>query len=105
MSLLSLAHYTPAMQARLCAISTAVSDETGVPMLAMTGRSRKDRIVTARHLAMAITRLKTNLSLVEVGELFNRDHGTVIHACRSIATRMEVEPETRGIYERITAAI
>lgn len=39
---------------------------------------------TARHIAIEIIRRKTKLTLKEVGNLFNRDHTTVIHSVQTI---------------------
>lgn len=49
------------------------------------GIGRTARVARARHVAMWLIRTNTNLSLVEIGTTFGRDHGTVIHACRNVA--------------------
>ncbi|MEL0118901.1 MAG: helix-turn-helix domain-containing protein [Opitutae bacterium] len=45
---------------------------------------------------MYLSRLLTNLSLKEIGDAFGgRDHGTVIHACKSVEDRMELEESVK----------
>jgi chromosomal replication initiator protein len=45
---------------------------------------------------MYLSRKKTGKSLQEIGECFGgRDHGTVLHACRTIESRMEKDPQLR----------
>lgn len=62
----------------------------------ITGRRRTSRLVEARHVAMALAREKTDLSLSEIGKEFGgRDHGTVINACRRIASKSENSPGLR----------
>jgi chromosomal replication initiator protein len=45
---------------------------------------------------MYLTRQLTEHSLSAIGESFGgRDHGTVLHACRQVRDRMEVEAKVR----------
>ena len=47
---------------------------------------------------IASSRLMTENSLSTIGEAFGgRDHGTVLHACRLVKDRMEVDANTRQI--------
>jgi len=46
------------------------------------GRSRKERLVWARHAAIAITREITGADNVKVGAVFRRDNATIHHAMR-----------------------
>ena len=48
------------------------------------GKSRKKELVKARWIAMYLIREETNMKLEAIGELFNRDHTTVIHALQSV---------------------
>lgn len=91
----------PTLDAKVQAIIAAVGDAESVHVNEIMGERRTARIAAARQLAMAIIRRDTNLSLVEVGEIFNRDHGTVIHALKAVAARVGECAETREIYRRI----
>jgi chromosomal replication initiator protein len=53
----------------------------------LEGLRRRRTIVLARHVAMYLCRVLTEASLAEIGEAFNRDHTTVLHAVRRIAAK------------------
>jgi chromosomal replication initiator protein len=47
---------------------------------------------------MFLSRQMTEGSLSSIGEAFGgRDHGTVLHACRLVKDRMEVDPNVRQV--------
>lgn len=50
---------------------------------------RDDQTVWPRHVAMALCRELTNVSLEEIGAVFNRTYGTVIHACKNVDDRVQ----------------
>lgn len=52
------------------------------------GDSRLRRVVEARHVAMAQVKATTRMSLTEIGQHFGRDHTTVLHALRRLATKL-----------------
>jgi chromosomal replication initiator protein len=53
----------------------------------MHSKKRSRNIARPRQVAMALAKELTQMSLPEIGEAFgNRDHTTVLHACRTIAT-------------------
>jgi chromosomal replication initiator protein len=61
--------------------------------------SRSRQLVTARQIAMYLTRELTDLSLPRIGKAFgNRDHTTVMHATKKIAGLMQ---ERRPIYDQV----
>ncbi len=71
------------------AIISTVAEHYDLRVVELTGRRRLARIALARQVAMHLTRELTGLSLKEVGEEFGgRDHGTVLHADRSIKSKM-----------------
>ncbi len=56
----------------------------------MVSKRRPNNIAFPRQIAMYLSRLLTNHSLQEIGESFGgRDHGTVIHACKTVENMME----------------
>ncbi len=53
----------------------------------MHSKKRSRNVARPRQVAMALAKELTQMSLPEIGEAFgNRDHTTVLHACRTIAT-------------------
>ncbi|HEX3333548.1 MAG TPA: chromosomal replication initiator protein DnaA [Acidimicrobiales bacterium] len=75
----------------------------GFPIEALCGPSRTRPLVTARQVAMYLTRELTDYSYPAIGRIFGkRDHTTVIHAVDKIAGQMQ---ERRQIYEQVTELI
>ncbi|WP_193597423.1 chromosomal replication initiator protein DnaA [Microbacterium sp. YJN-G] len=63
------------------------------------GSSRSQQIAIARQIAMYLCRERTSLSLPKIGQLFgNRDHTTVMYACKKISELMK---ERRSIYNQV----
>ncbi len=66
----------------------------------MLSKRRPNNIAIPRQIAMYLARLLTKHSLAEIGENFGgRDHGTVIHACKSVEAMMEQSDQTRTSIE------
>lgn len=59
-----------------------VSRETGVSVEAIKSERRSKPIARARQLAMWRVARETELSLPQIGQIFIRDHTTVLHAVR-----------------------
>jgi chromosomal replication initiator protein len=66
----------------------------------MLSKRRPNNIAIPRQIAMYLARILTKHSLAEIGENFGgRDHGTVIHACKSVEAMMEQSDQTRTSIE------
>lgn len=62
----------------------------------MTSKRRPEHIAFPRQIAMYLSRTLTDSSLSTIGEAFGgRDHGTVLHACRQVKDRMEIDASVR----------
>jgi chromosomal replication initiator protein len=62
----------------------------------MTSKRRPQSVAFARQVAMYLSRQLTSNSLAEIGQKFGgRDHGTVIHACRLVESRMKNDASLR----------
>lgn len=59
-----------------------VAADHGLTSADLYGRSRTRRVVAARQAAMLAVRRQTDMSLSEIGRLFDRDHTTVLHGIR-----------------------
>ena len=82
------------------AILSTVAEHYDLRVVDLTGRRRPARIALARQVAMYLTRQLTGLSLKEIGEDFGgRDHGTVLHADRSIKAKMAETASLRKAVE------
>src|SRR6266853_2074809 len=70
-------------------IQKKVAEHFDIRLADMTSRRRPQNVVFPRQVAMYLSRLLTDRSLVDIGESFcGRGHGTVMDACRLIETRM-----------------
>jgi len=71
-------------------IQQRVADHHKMNLTELTSRRRTANIVLPRQIAMYLTRMLTSHSLQEIGNAFGkRDHGTVIHACKTIENLMQ----------------
>ncbi len=77
-------------------IQKKVAERFDIRLADMTSRRRPENIAFPRQIAMYLSRNMTEASLNVIGEAFGgRDHGTVLHACRIVKGRMEVDAEVR----------
>ncbi|MEO8426065.1 MAG: chromosomal replication initiator protein DnaA [Verrucomicrobiota bacterium] len=79
-------------------IQKKVAEHYDIRLADMTSRRRPENIAFPRQVAMFLSRQMTESSLNAIGEAFGgRDHGTVLHACRLVKGRMEVDPNVRQV--------
>ena len=77
-------------------IQKRVADHYDIRLADMTSKRRPESIAFPRQIAMFLARNLTEGSLSSIGEAFGgRDHGTVLHACRLVKDRMEVDANVR----------
>jgi chromosomal replication initiator protein len=77
-------------------IQKKVAEHFDIRLADMTSRRRPENIAFPRQIAMFLARQLTESSLNTIGEAFGgRDHGTVLHACRLVKDRMEVDSQVR----------
>ncbi len=80
-------------------IMAEVADFFTLTLEDLCSPSRSRQLVSARQIAMYLTRELTELSLPRIGKAFGgRDHTTVMHAKQKIATQMQ---ERRAIYDQV----
>lgn len=84
--------------------TVALSYDITTAMLVSPYRWRK--AAWPRQVAMYLARNLTNHSLPSIGRHFgNRDHSTVIHACRAVEKRMASDPLYRADVEALREAL
>lgn len=77
-------------------IQKAIAESYDIRLADMTSRKRPANIAFARQVAMYLARELTGSSYKEIGHAFGgRDHGTIMHACRCIDTRLKAEEPLR----------
>ncbi|MGV3772994.1 MAG: chromosomal replication initiator protein DnaA [Verrucomicrobiales bacterium] len=79
-------------------IQKRVAEHFDIRIADMTSKRRPENIAFPRQIAMFLSRQLTESSLNTIGEAFGgRDHGTVLHACRLVKDRMEVDASVRQV--------
>lgn len=79
-------------------IQKKVAEHFDIRLADMTSKRRPEHIAFPRQVAMYLSRHMTESSLNTIGEAFGgRDHGTVLHACRLVKDRMQIDPQVRQV--------
>jgi len=79
-------------------IQKKVAEHYDIRLADMTSKRRPENIAFPRQVAMFLSRQMTENSLSSIGDAFGgRDHGTVLHACRLVKDRMEVDANIRQV--------
>jgi chromosomal replication initiator protein len=71
----------------------------------LMGKSRAGRINTARQIAMYLARELTDLSLPQIGEVFNRSHTTILHGYNKINDDLNHDTGLRHQIESLKAIL
>ena len=77
-------------------IQKGVAENYDIRLADMVSRKRPAAIAFPRQVAMYLSRELTGLSYQEIGNAFgSRDHGTIMHACRTIERRIKEDDAVR----------
>jgi chromosomal replication initiator protein len=83
-------------------IQKVVCDYFDMPMELLKSKTRKREIVQARQLTMYFSKQLTKNSLAAIGaQCGNKDHATVLHACRTVSNLAETDKRFRTYVEDI----
>jgi chromosomal replication initiation ATPase DnaA len=93
------------IEERLAKVSGHVAREFRLTLEELQSRSREQRITFARQLAMFMAREITSAPFGLIGQHFNRDHSTAVHAHRLIEQRLAHEPRFRLLIEKLERQI
>ena len=73
-----------------------VSDYYGIEVNAINTRSRKREVVLVRQIAMYLAKKHLDMSTSKIGMYVgNRDHATVLHACKTITNLYDTDKQFR----------
>ncbi|MDR2407153.1 MAG: chromosomal replication initiator protein DnaA [Bacteroidales bacterium] len=87
-------------------IQKVVCDYFQIPVSDIFSASRKRQVVQVRQVTMYFSKKYTEFSLAYIGELCgNKDHATVLHACRTISNLKEIDKKLRMALEEIDKII
>jgi chromosomal replication initiator protein len=91
---------------QLQSITKQVSKYFNLRATELKGKTRQQRVVRARGVAMFLARQLTTSSLQNVGRHFgNRDHTTVLHACRKTESLLDTDPSIRQAVTDLTTQL
>lgn len=87
-------------------IQRTVCDYFKIPIDEIQSKTRKRDVVQARQLAMYFAKKFTKASLSSIGsQIGNRDHATVLHACKTVKNLSETDKVFRGYVEELSRKI
>src|SRR5664280_1347902 len=93
-------------QLTLETIQKRVADHYQIRHSDMTSKRPPANVAQPRQIAMYLARQLTKHSLQEIGDAFGgRDHGTVIHACKTVDNMMDQDDSVRGSVEFLKAQL
>lgn len=74
-------------------ILKSVSEVTGIPAEKIQGMERFKKTMEARHLFCYFAKQKTNATLLQIGNMINRHHSTVINSLQLISDMIDIGDE------------
>lgn len=78
-------------------IQKVVCEYFGLPSDVLNAKTRKREIVQARQIAMYFSKNLTKASLSTIGSVIgNKDHATVLHACKTVNNLIETDKRFRA---------
>ena len=87
-------------------IQKTIAESYDIRLADMTSRKRPANIAFARQVAMYLARELTGASYQEIGDAFGgRDHGTIMHGCRSIDAKIKQDESIRLKIEGLATAM
>jgi len=87
-------------------IQKVVCEFFNIPVEMIYSKTRKREIVQARQLSMYFSKKHTKSSLASIGlHCGNKDHATVLHACRTVNNLVETDKQFRQFVEELDKRI
>jgi chromosomal replication initiator protein len=98
--LADLMNLKPSTGVSIADIKQRVANEFGIRVEDLDSRRRLASLAHPRQVAMFLARKHTSSSLQDIGAAFGRDHSTVLHALRSVETKLETDAPLRHMVEQ-----
>ena len=86
-------------------ILSLVSKEYGISIEDIKGQKRNKAIANARHLSVYLIRSITSLPVTAIGDIFGRDHATILASVNKIKNDMKKDVAVLTVVNKITAAM
>lgn len=87
------------------AIVETVCSQFSIDSKLLFSKTRKREVADSRQLVMSLAKKYTKMSSTIIGAKLNRNHATVLHACKAIDGRLSVDKEFRLAVEKIEAEL
>lgn len=86
-------------------IFTAIYNKYSITKDELVGSKRNKEIANARHIAIYLIRNIVEMSLPNIGRIFNRDHTTIMSSIDNVEKKMKNEPSMRHEIEDLKKEI
>ena len=86
-------------------IISTVGKYYGVSVEDLKSKKKTDTIANARHIAIYVIRKLTEKSYKEIGQIFSRDHSTIMSSCDRVETNIKTIIKTEGDIKKIIKEI
>ena len=82
-------------------IFASVYNKFGVKREEIVGLKRTKEIANARHIAVYLVRNITEMSLPNIGKIFNRDHSTIMSSIETVQKKLATDTKLSFIISEI----
>ena len=86
-------------------IISTVCKYYGVSVDEIKSKKKTDAVANARHIAIYIIRKLTDKSFKEIGNIFSRDHTTVMASCDRVSTNIKTMIKTESDIKKLIKEI
>jgi chromosomal replication initiator protein len=86
-------------------ILAVVAKEYKTPQFDILGRRRKKELVAPRQMGMYLILMFSEIPQVDIGEFFNRDHATVLHARDKVVSNSMIDRAFNANRLRLIASV
>ena len=86
-------------------IVETVCSEFSIDVNLLYSKCRKRDVADSRQLIMALAKKHTKMSSTNIGAKLNRDHATVLYACKAIDERLSVDKDFKKILMKLESEL
>lgn len=86
-------------------VISAACESFKITIQALLSKSRDRGLVRVRNICFYVIKNKLNLSLKEIGKIFNRDHTTVIHGIKYVNDELSLRHTRQQMNEDLRAVM
>lgn len=87
------------------AVLQAVCQRFGLTTQDIMGDQRSRKVLMARQIAMYLLREKAQLPLQQIGQIFGKNHSTVLHACNRVRSSLHKDEEITSIVRDLNTVL